>query len=138
MFPWPNEIELHAAPIGPILKRSRHEFGAVIDGAVGRELPARFQLPGDYDGDGLTDPAVYRPSTGEWFVLYSSTNYTSSAVENWGLDTDVPVPGDYDGDRRTDLARPNPRALKRSIVCPYRPRLKCVTLDNLRARSSAG
>ena len=38
---------------------SRNRGGASTDVAV----------PGDYDGDGKTDLAVYRPSTGMWFVL---------------------------------------------------------------------
>jgi len=32
-------------------------------------------VPGDYDGDGITDPTVYRPQYGTWFVLTSSSNY---------------------------------------------------------------
>ncbi len=31
-FPGPNEIQLHAALIGPVFERARHELGAVIDG----------------------------------------------------------------------------------------------------------
>jgi hypothetical protein len=57
---------------------------------------------GDFDGDGRTDPAIYRPSTGLWAILKSSTNYTTSATVSWGLSTDVAVPGDYDGDGKTD------------------------------------
>ena len=30
-------------------------------------------LPGDYDGDGRTDIAVYRPATGRWFVLQETS-----------------------------------------------------------------
>jgi len=58
----------------------------------------------DVDGDGKTDVAIYRPSTGTWWTLQSSSNYTTYVSQTWGLATDVPVPGDYDGDGKTDAA----------------------------------
>ena len=54
--------------------------------------------PMDVDADGDTDVAVFRPSTGEWFVRYSSV------VHRFGLPGDIPVPGHYDADPATDLA----------------------------------
>ena len=57
---------------------------------------------GDYNGDGQTDRAVYRPSTGEWRIQYYRTNGT--AIWDWGQPTDIPVPGDYNGDGQYDRA----------------------------------
>jgi CSLREA domain-containing protein len=58
--------------------------------------------PGDYDGDGKADVAVYRPASGSWYILRSAASgYTSY---QWGVSTDIPVSGDFDGDGRADVA----------------------------------
>jgi hypothetical protein len=56
----------------------------------------------DYDFDGKADIAVWRPSTGEWFVSPSSTGQPFAV--QWGFATDIPVQADYNGDGRADLA----------------------------------
>jgi hypothetical protein len=63
-------------------------------------------VPADFDGDGRTDIAVWRPDTGEWFVLYSGAGFDQrkAGIFRWGKLGDVPVQADYDGDGRTDFA----------------------------------
>jgi hypothetical protein len=41
---------------------------------------------GDFDGDGKADVAVYRPSSGMWYIA-------GGATTQWGAAGDVPVPG---------------------------------------------
>ncbi|MCV4614855.1 hypothetical protein OFM04_33675, partial [Escherichia coli] len=65
-------------------------------------LPDDIPTPGDYDGDGRVDEAVFRQSSGLWFIRKSSD--TSLAVIPWGTAGDIPVFGDYDRDYRDDVA----------------------------------
>jgi hypothetical protein len=57
---------------------------------------------GDFDGDGVTDAAVYQPATGNWFIVQSSLGF--KVVPHFGGPGFVPVAGDYDGDGKTDVA----------------------------------
>ena len=80
-------VSLNASVIAP------RAWGGSTDTAV----------PGDYDGDGKTDLAVYRPSTGQWFISRSTAGPLQMS---WGAPSlgDMPVPADYDGDGKTDIA----------------------------------
>ena len=50
-------------------------------------------VPADYNGDGLTDIAAFRESTGDWFVLLSApqTNPRFGVQFRWGGPGDIPV-----------------------------------------------
>ena len=62
---------------------------------------------GDYNADGYTDLALYRPDDqagSTWWVRSGRTGTTLFGGTAFGGCRDVPAPGDYDGDGQTDLA----------------------------------
>jgi hypothetical protein len=66
-------------------------------------------MSGDYDGDGVADPALFRPSSATWFILNSSNTTGAGGVSGqtrlqYGATGDIPVSGDFDGDGLTDIA----------------------------------
>ncbi|MEP6705127.1 MAG: VCBS repeat-containing protein, partial [Acidobacteriota bacterium] len=58
--------------------------------------------PADFDADGKTDLAVWRPSTGVWYIWRSTDG--GFTIQGFGLNGDLPVQGDYDSDGKADIA----------------------------------
>lgn len=70
----------------------KHQGGQVSLGQAG-DIP----LPADYNGDGQTERAVFRPSAGMFLIEGRDT-------VRLGQQGDIPVAGDYDGDGYADVA----------------------------------
>jgi len=79
---------------------SRPANGTIDIGAYeyGDPLPTPHSpIPtSDFNGDGTSDIAVFRESSGLWAIRGISRIY-------FGTEGDKPVPGDYDGDGTTDI-----------------------------------
>jgi len=57
----------------------------------------------DYDGDGKTDFALRRVTSGQFWWYIGLSGGGASRIQQWGKSGDTVVCGDYDGDSKTDL-----------------------------------
>ena len=87
--------------------------------------PGDRPMPGDYDGNGTTDLAVYRPSTGQWLVHNQFT-------VQFGDPGDIPVPRDYDGNGTMDVAIYRPSTGQWFVKISLRCRLATPAIDRSR------
>jgi hypothetical protein len=78
-----------------IKKSSNGNYQTVTIGSASSVI-----APGDFDGDGVMDVAVF--NAGSWTIKKSSDGQTVTA--SFGTTGDKPVVGDYDGDSISDLA----------------------------------
>lgn len=67
-------------------------------------VPGDIPLMGDWDGNRVSTPAMFRPSNG--FVYLANTNATQVAELEYyfGIGGDIPLAGDWDGDGRDSLS----------------------------------
>ncbi len=69
------------------------------------DFTGTLQIPrSDFDGDGSSDVAVWRPADGVWHVQSSSDGSYGTLQFGGAAFGDQPAPGNYDGDRETDYA----------------------------------
>ena len=83
---------------GSILRSSDGVGMGITWGGALQDIP----LPGDYDGDGKIDQAVYRD--GVWSILRSSDG-VGMGITSGGALQDIPLLGDYDGDGKIGPSR---------------------------------
>jgi hypothetical protein len=103
---------------GRFLEGSRGDLGlwSLMDGmvtlqtiATGKKVSFRWGgtysfilVPGDYDGDGRDEIAVYNQNDLTWYWSHAPNGPLTAA--KFGTKTGIPVPWDYNHDGRLDLA----------------------------------
>lgn len=67
-------------------------------------FPGARAVPGDYDGDGHADLAVYHESSGAWYIYSPGRDSILAWNLGWGFAGGEAAAMDYDGDGCADLA----------------------------------
>ncbi len=97
---------------GKIIAAGTSETGAGTDNFdfaiaryTGDSAASRQNTEFDFDGDGRSDAAVFRPTEGTWLIQPSGANDPNNFYGlSWGMSGDKLAPADYDGDGKTDTA----------------------------------
>jgi len=93
---WPDAVA------GRHLNVANGRLWTIFDGFFeGTYDNAGKRIGTDYDGDQITDMAVWAPGSGKWYIKGSTGQ---NLFPTWGGQNQIPVPGNYDADGITDVA----------------------------------
>ncbi|GIJ45167.1 hypothetical protein Val02_20530 [Virgisporangium aliadipatigenens] len=88
-----------------VSRRTYSRSNADIIGYSEPKFPGNsFGTPNDFDGDGASDLALFRPNAGNWHVKSVSRMVQLYGSYEYGGGGDIPLSGDFDGDGYTDIA----------------------------------
>jgi hypothetical protein len=90
-----SEFSFFNAGVWKVTGMSNVTYGSATQG----DLP----VPMDYNGDGKTELAVWRPSNFTWYI-----KLVPEVTSVYGATGDIPVPADYNGDGKADIAMYRP------------------------------
>jgi hypothetical protein len=81
--------------------------GCTVDGCYVFGAAGDLPVAGDWDGDGVTQIGVFRPSAGKWYLdLNGNGNWDGCTIDEcstFGMNGDIPVAGDWDGNGVTEI-----------------------------------
>ena len=95
-------------------------------GWINRDKP----VPGDFEGVGYNQLAVFRPDTGDWFFYDVKAGKMDPSINLGYSAGDVPVPGDYDGIGRDEPAVYRPGTGQFLIYNPITNVIRTVAFGN--------
>ena len=102
--PWCTLLLNNNVLYGTTQNGGEYDYGVIFSYALPSPTPSPAPTPeymvissGDYTGDGESDLAIFRPSSGLWAVRGLGRIY-------FGGPDDIPIPGDYNGDGYADVA----------------------------------
>jgi hypothetical protein len=97
---FPDTIGVYNPPANQFRLRNSNAPGP-IDQTANFGQPGDIPVVGDWNGDGIRDPGVFRPGTGQFIIKRLTINFPVGGVSqtltiNFGQNGDLPVAGDWD------------------------------------------